>query len=181
MLNLAVLTGPQDISQFNAVINALILNLNASAPGMLNAQVGSVGNAADTTDDTTFSYIFAIGAWSAFAVGAGIRVKAWGTSAANGNNKTWKLIFGATTAISSGVVTINAKSWTAEATILRSGVSTQKIIGAAQSDATVIAASAQDGAESELANITMKITNASPTTGAAADLLTKGFTIEALR
>ena len=185
-MNLSLQTGPMEPGQLLSVINTLIQLLNAAAPGILNSQVGSVGNAADTTDDTTFQFVFpAAGplAWPTLfpTVGQGIRVRAWGVSAATANNKTFKIFFGATTVISSGVVAINAKSWYAEANILRSGVSTQKLHGSAVSDATLIAQSVQDGAEVETAAITLKVTNASPTTGAAGDLLTKAMTVEMLK
>ena len=181
MINLALVTGVQEVNQLNFALNAVIQAINGNSAGTLNSQVGSIGNAADTTDDTTFQYLFNIGAWSSFAVGAGIRVTAWGTVAANGNNKTWKIFFGTTTVISSGVVIINAKNWIARATVIRSGVSTQKVLGETVSDAAVISTNVADATESEAANITLKVTNASPTTGAAADVLTKGFTVEALR
>lgn len=178
---IALLSGPQETNQLQALLNTLIGNLKIYGPGLLNGQTGSVGNAADTTDDTLFSFLLPANYLpNVLGTNRGLRVTFWGTSAANGNNKTFKVFFGSVTAISSGVVTINAKSWMARVQIMRSGVSTQKIFGEALSDATDIAPSAQDGAEDETATILIKGTGASGTTGAASDLLGKGWSIEQL-
>lgn len=180
-MNLSLATGPVEVNNLRDILNGILIAINNAAPGILNSQAGSVGNLADATDDTTFQYILAANQFAGFAVGSGIRVTSWGTSAANVQNKTFKIFFGATTAISSGVVTINAKGWIARATILRAGVSTQRICGEAVSDAAVIATNVVDGAIDETAAITVKVTNASPTSSSANDLLTKGFCVEALR
>lgn len=186
-MNLTLATGPVDIASLRAELNELRRDINSKSPGLINSQGGSVGNAADTTDDTLFAHIIAAGEFATLFPSAqpyglgGVRITAWGTSAANGNNKTVKIFFGSLTAISTGVVTISAKTWVARAIILRTGVSTQKVIGEAISDATPIAASAQDHTQDETAAITVKVTGASPTTGAASDILGKGMTVEALR
>ncbi len=186
-MNLALLTGPQDPSQIDSYINSLIQQINANAPGLLYSQGGSVGNGADATDDTLFSYVIAANQWATLFPSSqpygkgGIRVNAWGTSAANGQNKTAKIFFGTLTAISTGVVTINAKSWFLQAIILRTGVSTQKALGQGTSDATQLSVSAQDHTQDETAAITVKVTGASPTSSSANDLLGKGMTVEALR
>jgi len=185
-MNLIFSTGPQDLAALRGELNDLKRTINLTAPGLLNAQGGSVGNGADATDDTLYSYIIAANDFATYFPNgpyglAGIRVKAWGVSAGNGQNKTAKIFFGTLTAISTGVVTIDAKSWALEAIILRTGVSTQKVIGSGQSDATALALSAQDHTQSEVAAITVKVTGASPTSSSANDLLGKGFTIEALR
>lgn len=186
-MNVILSQGAYDLTSLRNDLQSMAAQLNLNAPGMLNAQGGSVGNAADATDDTLFSYLIAANAFAnqfpanqPWGLG-GIRVTAWGTSAANGNNKTVKIFFGAAVAISTGVVTINAKTWLAQATILRTGANTQKIIGTVQSDATMIAASAQDGTEAETSAITVKVTGASPTSSAASDILGKGMMVEAIR
>lgn len=177
----ANVVGIAEASQIKAIVNSLVQQIQQTSSGLMNAQTGSVGNAADTTDDTLFSFILPANWLAAIGTNSGLRIKVWGTSAANGNNKTFKLFFGSVTAISSGVVTINAKSWHLMATVLRSGVSTQKILGEGTSDAVDLSDSAQDGTEDETAAITVKATGASGTTGAANDLLGKGFVVEVLQ
>lgn len=186
-MNLTLTTGPYDVATLRNDINTILNQINAQAPGALNSQAGSVGNAADATDDTLYSYVIAANNWASYFPSAqpyglgGIRITAWGTSAANGQNKTVKIFFGGTVVISSAVVTINAKSWIAQAVVIRTGISTQKAVGTMQSDATMIAAAAADLTETETAAITVKVTGASPTSSSANDILGKGMLIEAIR
>lgn len=185
-MNLTFSTGPQDLAALRGELNDLKRTINLTSPGLLNAQGGSVGNAADATDDTLYQYIIAAGDFATyFPTGpggvSGIRVRAWGTYAGNGNNKTAKIFFGSLTAFTTGVVTANTGTWSAEAIILRTGVSTQKALGVGLTVATPIGNLAQDHTQDETAAITVKVTGASPTTQAANDVLGKGFLIEAIR
>lgn len=186
-MNLALRSGPQDLSQMRADINEIIRQINSTAAGSICAQGGSVSNPADTTDGTLFQYIIAAGQFATMAPLdnggglAGLRVKAWGTYGATANNKTVKIFFGSMTAFTTAVVTANTGTWSAEAIILRTGVSTQKVLGVGLTVATPIGNLAQDHTQDETAAITIKVTGASPTTGAANDVLGKGMIIEALR
>lgn len=56
-----------------------------------------------------------------------IYVKAWGTYAANANNKTIKLKFGGQTILTTGSIAANAGSWQIEASIIRTAAATQEI------------------------------------------------------
>lgn len=175
-----VVTVPE-ASQVKAMLATLIQQLQTYGPGKLNIQSASVGNAADTTDDVGHTFALPANFLATIGTNTGLEIMAWGTSAANGNNKTFKTFFGATTAISSGVVTINNKSWFTKVRVIRTGVSTQTVVGQAQSDATAIACSVQAATEDETAAITIKTTLASPTTGAANDLLIKGSIITVIQ
>lgn len=178
---LSLISGPQETNQLQALLNTLIGNLKTYGPGLLNAQTGSVGNGADATDDTLFSFVLPANYLpNVLGTNRGLRVTFWGTTAANGNDKRFKIFFGTTTVINSGTVTINAKGWRATAIILRSGVSTQKCLGEAVSDAVDIATAVADSTEDETAAITIKGTGASLTSSAASDLLGKGWLIEQL-
>lgn len=179
-LTIANVVGIPEASQMKALFAALIQQLQTYGPGLLNAQSASVGNAADTTDDVLHTYTLPATFLATLGTNKGLRIKAWGVSAANGNNKQFKLWFGSVN-VASGVVTINNKSWHAEVLVVRSGVSTQSILGEAQSDATGIADSVLAGTEDETATITIKSTGASGTTGAANDLLGKGFMVEVIQ
>lgn len=180
LLLVNVLSIPE-ASQLKAIVAALIQQIQGSMSGMLNAQSVSTGNGADTTDDTAYSFILPAGWLALLGTNSGLLVRFWGVSAANGNNKTFKLFFGTTTAISSGVVTINNKGWQASFEMLRSGTSTQTIIGSATSDATGIGTTVTAATEDETAAITIKGTLASGTTGAANDLVAKGWRVEVLQ
>src|SRR5438552_4168861 len=70
--------------------------------------IAGVGNLADTTDDTLFSTTVKGGTLP--KDGDALVVSCFGVFAANGNNKTVKVIFGGTTLVSSGVVTLNGKA-----------------------------------------------------------------------
>lgn len=63
-----------------------------------------------------------------------LEVKAWGTYAANGNNKTIKLKFGSQTILDTGAVAANSGSWEINATIVCKSSTTQEI------SATIISA-----------------------------------------
>lgn len=173
-----VVAGAQEGSQIKAYLAALIQQMQIYGTGKVNIQSASTGNGADATDDVAFTYSLPAAQLTTWGTNTMLEVQFWGVSAANGNNKTFKIFFGSVTAISSGVVTINNKSWSATARIIRSGTSTQAILGLAQSDATAIAASSQAGTEDETAAIVIKGTVASPTTGAANDLVAKGWSIK---
>lgn len=176
-----VISGAQEVSQVKAYIAALIQQMQTYNAGKVNIQSASTGNGADTTDDVAFTYSLPANQLATWGTNTLLNITFWGVSAANGNNKTFKVFFGSVTAISSGVVTINNKSWFAQVRVIRSGASTQAILGSAQSDATAIAASSQAGAEDETAAIVIKGTVASPTTGAANDLVAKGWMVEIIQ
>lgn len=56
--------------------------------------------------------------------GEGVRIRAWGKTAANANNKTLKLYFGSLL-FNSGAIAVNDKDWVLDAVILRAGVNDQ--------------------------------------------------------
>jgi hypothetical protein len=145
--------------------------------GLVFATAVSTGNGADTTDDTLAT--FSLPANSLNANNKVMRIRAWGVTAANGNNKTIKLFFGATN-LSSGVVTSNNKSWSISMDVIRSGTSTQATYASCQVDTSVVAPAYQAATETDTAAIVIKATGASGTTGAANDVVLKGMTIEFL-
>lgn len=179
-LAIANVVGVPEASQVKALFAALIGQLQTYGPGLLNAQSTAVGNAADTTDDVGHTFSLPAGFLTTIGTNRGLRIQAWGSTAANGNNKTFKLFFGAAV-ISSGVVTINAKNWYAQLQVLRSGASTQSVVGNMDSDAVGIATYYVAATETETAAITIKSTVASPTTGAANDVVANGFMVEVIQ
>lgn len=183
-MNLSYVSGPQDIPGLRADLNDLIRQLNSKSPGLINAQGGSVGSSAGGTDDTLFGHQFQANDFAtmfpanAYPGTTGFRVTGWATTAANANNKTAKLLLGATTLISTGAVALNAGVFWLEAIVLRTGVSTQKMYAKAIQGTTLIAASVQDGVVDETAAQLLRMTG---NTGTLNDILGKGFMVEALR
>jgi len=138
-----------------------------------------VGNGADTTDDVLFTYSLPASAFD--QAGRGVCVTAYGKLAANGNNKRVKLWFGATVVADSGVSTGNAVGWQLSADVFKVGAvgsntqtaQGQSIVGGTHGGVNVPPAPT----ETESGAIVVKVTGASPTTGAANDVLANFFQV----
>jgi hypothetical protein len=144
--------------------------------GVANVQTSSagVGNAADTSDDTLFTYSLPSNAMA--SNGNSVRVRASGTTAANGNNKRVKLWFAGTAIVDSQVITANAKNWMIEMEITRLDSTHVSAIGSFTVDgaASVLGFQSNLAVSDLTANASIiKSTGASPTTGAANDV--KGY------
>lgn len=154
---------------------------NFGAEGNLSCQssIAGVGNAADTTDDVLFTYTLPANALD--KAGRAITITAIGKLAANGNNKTIKIFFGATVVATSGVVTGNATGWQLQADVSKVGAAGantqigqgQSIVGTAHGGVNVPVAPT----EVESGAIVIKVTGASGTTGAANDVLGQFFQV----
>jgi hypothetical protein len=173
----------------NAAITTVNAQLTAGASttgqfggeGNLSCQASSagVGNAADTTDDVLFTYTLPANALD--QAGRALTITACGKFAANGNNKTVKLWFGATTVISTGVVTDNATGWQLQAEVTKFGAANsntqiaqgQQIHGTTHGGVNVPVTPT----ETENGPIVIKVTGASGTTGAANDVLGQFFQV----
>lgn len=131
--------------------------------------IAGIGNAADTTDDTVFTTV--LNAGSLAKNGDELMIEANLTSAANGNNKTAKVILGATTLLTTGVLTSNAKKIQLLLRIVRTAAATQLWFASVTVDGVASAVSQGTSAEDLTTKLNLKLTLASPTTGAAADLL----------
>jgi len=81
--------------------------------------------------------------------GTSIDIEAFGTVAANANNKRIKLKLGTTTLIDTTVVAANAGSWSIKCTIIRTGAATEKSIASILSDNALIVDSATYTAAAE--------------------------------
>ncbi len=142
--------------------------------GALSKQYSAagIGNGADLTDDTLFTYSLPADALD--ANNRTIMVDAFGSFAANGNNKTVKLWFGTSLVFSSGVLTNNNVGWSARLMLGRTGASAQIGSGFGMAGSTPFPVPLPlVGTEATTGAITIKVTGASPTTGAANDV--KGY------
>jgi hypothetical protein len=104
-------------------------------------------------------------------------IRAWGTTAANGNNKTQRLMLGSTQLVTTGALAANDKDWQLNAIVIRTGQAsaTSTALGSANAAGVAhdVVASTEDF--STALTIALKATDAS----SAADTTLKGFTVEA--
>jgi len=149
-----------------------------TADGILNTQTSAagVGNAADATDDTLFTYSLPLN--SLVTNGQSIRTRAWGFIANNGNTKAVKLWFAGANPASSGVAVFTNAAFMAEMCITRidaTHVSCSSVI--VINGVTPFVAIVANQAVSDLtANASIiKVTGASPGASTANDVLGYGM------
>lgn len=146
-------------------------------PSAQTAGAGS-GNGADTTDDTLFAYTMP--ARSLDQQNRGVIIEAWGDLAANGNNKTVKLWLGTATICTTGVIATTGGGWWLRAVVIKDGAGSNQactsfgIVGAA----VVPGASLNLESQTDTSPIIIKVTGASPTSGAADDVLGYAMTVQ---
>lgn len=144
--------------------------------GVLSVNTTSTGNGADTTEDTLLT--FSLPASTLSAVKKGLKIRAWGNTGANADNKTMRLYFGSEV-IASPTAATNAKGWELELEVYKTGSSTQAVFGWGQVDTTAITPLITTGAETDTAAITIKVTGQAGT-GNANDIVAKGLIVEML-
>lgn len=151
-----------------------------SPAGLINSQFNGTGsgNATGTGNTTLFTY--SLPANSLDAIGRGVKFKAWGFYASNGNDKTIQLLVNSTVVVSSAVVSFSAGWWRAEAEIYKNLSSTQIGTGQIITKNSVIGPIDILTSATDTSAITLSVTGASPTTGAANDVVAIGWTVEFL-
>lgn len=142
--------------------------------GILSVNTTSTGNGADTTEDTLLT--FNLPAKVLSANGKTVKIRAWGTTAANADNKTMKLYFGSEVIATATAATSN-KGWLLELEVIRTGASTQVVFGQGQVDTTNVTPLITTGAETDTAAIVIKVTGQAGT-GNANDIVAKGLIVE---
>jgi hypothetical protein len=137
---------------------------------------GGIGNTAATTDDTIFTYTLPANSMS--ANGNTARVTFGGSTAANGNNKTVKIWFGGIVVLSTGVITANNAEFSGWVEITRLSATKIQAHGmfVSSNGTTSINALADVTLNQTVSDLTtntsiIKFTGASPTTGAANDVI----------
>ena len=146
--------------------------------GVLNAQFSAtgVGNGADATDDTLFSYSLPANVLTANA--RALRIRAFGTRASGGGNNVIKVFFGATAVAATASTASATDNWEVEAIVTRTALSTQLAMGRTLLNATAKLTKSTPG-ETETAAITIKVTG-SDDGSTANKVLGMGFLVEAL-
>ena len=128
----------------------------STTPRVLDVNVTAVGNVGSGTDNLI---TYAIPANTFSANGKTVRVKAWGTTANNGNAKTLTFVVGSQTVVSTALTTSIVGQWEIECLIVRTGASTQDIRARTLQGATaIIDAELTAGTQTDTAAITIKCT-----------------------
>jgi hypothetical protein len=171
-----VFTG-QDTFKLPPVINAGADGTGTLLPmGNISTQLSAagIGNGADSTEDTLFT--FSLPANSFDAVGRGLAFLAFGKLAANGDTKTTRARFGSTIAYSSGGLTLSGGSWFLSGSIWKTGSNTQMSAFQGQFGATIIAPQTEAGSETDSSPITIKVTGQSGSS-TASDVVANGMVL----
>lgn len=159
----------------------LLINFNKAVDDFgggvpLNINTTAVGNVGAGEDDLM---TYALAASKLATVGAGVRVRLWGTTANNATAKTLKVYFGAAAALSLALTISQAGRWMVELTVIKTGASTQDVsVLLHECTAALAAAKAAHvittGTETDTAAITIKATG---TGGADNDLVQEGMIV----
>lgn len=150
--------------------------VNYLPSGMLaiNLTAGSNGTTLETDlISSTVTGIMAVNA-------QGVRIRAWGTTAANANSKVIRLYFGATLVGAVAAFTTSASGWVVQADVYRTGATAQVAIGFGNyvsSGYNNITNSTP--AETLSGAIVIKVTGQAAA-GASNDITGVGLTVEAL-
>lgn len=147
------------------------------ATGVLTTNTTSVNSPADTNENDLWSYTLPANTLS--ANGKGVRVYAWGTTAANTNTKTMRPYFAGSNMTGIATTTSGA-SWFLEMVVLRTGASSQiaAVRNLVNANAVVVAGGPTGNGDTTTALI-IKVTGQSGT-GTAADIVFKGAIVEVL-
>ena len=149
--------------------------------GNANSGVLSVNVTAATTSGTSEETVasYSLPANSLCRTGQVLRIRAWGATAATGNNKTQKITFGSATVVSTGALAANDKDWFLEALVVRSDSDAQVMLGGGQANGALVQYDASTATEDEDAAITIALKATDAT--AAAGTLFKGMIVEMLQ
>jgi hypothetical protein len=147
-------------------------------PGILySVGNGTTGCTAVPGDDPILTYTLPAGHLS--ANGKGIKIEAWGITAANGNNKTVNLVVGGTTLVSSGVLPANNLSWAVEGTYIRTAAAVEDSVGLyGNSTPITVGPTRAVGADNTANAIVVQVTGNCAT--AANDIVGRGMVVWAV-
>lgn len=147
---------------------------NVRATGQITAQLSSTGTGADTTEDTLQTFTLPANALD--AVGRGVRIAAWGTTGADGNNKTVRLYFGVAI-YNSTAVTTNNGSWYLWAEVRKTGSNTQTSVVTGVFTNSIPITAVNTPNQTDTAGIVIKVTGQNGT-AVANDIVCSGMTVE---
>lgn len=177
--NIPLMTGPLDPSGLLGYFNQLIQSINTGTGGLLNAQTGAVATGAGTSEQTLQTYTLPAGALS--TAGQSLRVTCWGVTAANTNNKTVKLYFGARH-VDTVTMATASETWSVNYVVMRRTATTQAFNGngAISTGPVPLAPSTTDGAETLASSIVIKCTGTDGT-DSAGDITANAMVTESIK
>lgn len=170
--NIPLLTGPAgtnppvEMPPGLGTLNQVIQSINNGTGGLLNAQTAAVATGTGTAEQTLQTY--SLPANTLNIAGQYLTVRCWGATAANTNNKTAKLYFGASV-ISTPTMATSAETWSLEYIVMRRTATTQAFVGngAISTGPVPLAPVVTDGAETLTAAVVIKCTGTDGTSSAA--------------
>lgn len=143
-------------------------------PGVLTKSVTSAQTGANTDETTLWSYPLPAGTLA--SDGQAVRIKAWGTTAANGNTKSVALKFGATSLRTASTSTSGA-AWVLDAVVARTGAAAQT--ASATSTFNVTGTAVTTPGETLSGAVTIAVTGTNGT-ASAGDITFSGAIVELL-
>jgi hypothetical protein len=150
-----------------------------NSTGLLASQVSDTGTTAVTSEEVLFSYTIPAGLIA--NTGEGVRIKASGTTAANGHTKTIRIKVGGNTYAINGVTTSpSGENWFAQVEVYRAGAT------AAVGEGSLVVNDANEGVTIDSTGITWANTNDVQVTGqngtaAVNDIVVKTVSVTLIR
>lgn len=117
-------SGPVDSGNIRGELNSIIGAINSGVVNKLYANGLVSATSAGTSEETLYTYT--LPANSLANVGDSVRIRCGATTAANANNKTFKIYFGASS-FSSGTVASNNGAFNFEMIVTRTAAATQMV------------------------------------------------------
>jgi len=173
--NISQISGAQDPSQLQAVVNGVIQTINTTV-----SRIGVGTTAVSTTtagEITLFQYT--LPANSLVNAGDSVRTTCWGTTATNSDTKSYKLYFGSTAITAPTVTGTSNKGWRLQMTVMRRTAGGQAVDAWGLVDTTAVTPANTDAAETLTGAVTIKCTGTGTLT--SGDIVGQGFLVEAIK
>jgi len=145
--------------------------------GVLTASATITNSPADTNENDLFSYTLPANTLS--RNGDAVEVIVWGTTAANANNKTLKLYFGATNVANSPTSGYSGIFWYLRATVIRVDATHQRCIGDFVVTGGVMRPNGTSPAATLTGDVVIRMTGTSAV-GGAGDIVRQGAIVRYL-
>jgi len=149
----------------------------SEASGKANVNTTAVGTDANTVEKDLITY--SLPANSLSADGKLVKITAWGSVAANGNTKTIRLDFGATTIRQIGPSAMNGLDWRMDGLVIRTDATTQDAMATEFLDTSAQDTTNTTPTETLSGAVVIKITGENGT-AAANDIVAEGMLVEYL-
>lgn len=179
--NLALRTGPVDVSEIRSVLNQLTLDINNGTSGDIYANSTVVNTTAVTTEEVLYSYSLPANFLATF--GDSVKVQCSAQGGATANNKTLRLYFGASV-ITTGAVAANNSGLFLEATVMRGATAASQVfVGrgvAGAAGITPVAVTNTAGTDNLAAEVLIRCTGQNAV-AAAADVSGKMMLVESVK